>query len=76
MAYTVEKRFSKTPEKFGTGMVEGVAAPEAANNSGAQTAFLPLLTLGIPVQRDHGAHGRSDDGSRHRAWTTHHDQSA
>ena len=48
MAYTAEKRFSKTPEKFGTGMVEGVAAPEAANNSGAQTAFLPLLTLGIP----------------------------
>jgi putative tricarboxylic transport membrane protein len=48
LAYTAEKRVSKTPEKFGTGMVEGVAAPEAANNSGAQTAFLPLLTLGIP----------------------------
>ncbi|MGH6861003.1 MAG: tripartite tricarboxylate transporter permease, partial [Phyllobacterium sp.] len=48
MAYTAEKRVSKTPEKFGTGMPEGVASPEAANNSGAQTAFLPLLTLGIP----------------------------
>jgi TctA family transporter len=48
MAYTAEKRFSKTPEKFGTGMPQGVASPEAANNSGAQTAFLPLLTLGIP----------------------------
>jgi putative tricarboxylic transport membrane protein len=48
MAYTVEKRLSKTPEKFGTGMPQGVASPEAANNSGAQTAFLPLLTLGIP----------------------------
>ncbi|MTH65422.1 tripartite tricarboxylate transporter permease [Paracoccus shanxieyensis] len=48
MAYSVEKRISKTPEKFGSGLVEGVAAPEAANNAGAQTAFLPLLTLGIP----------------------------
>jgi TctA family transporter len=48
MAYTAEKRLSKTPEKFGTGMPQGVASPEAANNSGAQTAFLPLLTLGIP----------------------------
>lgn len=48
MAYSAEKRLSKTPEAFGTGLPEGVAAPEAANNSGAQTAFLPLLTLGIP----------------------------
>lgn len=47
-AYTIEKRLSKTPEKFGTGMVEGVAGPEAANNSSAQTSFIPLLTLGIP----------------------------
>ncbi|KKB85717.1 hypothetical protein VW29_06210 [Devosia limi DSM 17137] len=47
-AYTLEKRLSKTPEKFGTGMVEGVAGPEAANNSSAQTSFIPLLTLGIP----------------------------
>jgi len=46
--YTVEKRFSKTPEKFGYGTIAGVAAPESANNAAAQTAFIPLLTLGIP----------------------------
>ncbi len=48
VAYAVEKRFSRYPEKFGTGVIEGVAAPEAANNSAAQSAFIPLLTLGIP----------------------------
>jgi putative tricarboxylic transport membrane protein len=47
-AYMLEKRLSRRPERFGQGMVEGVAAPEAANNAGAQTSFLPLLTLGIP----------------------------
>lgn len=47
-AYTVEKRISKYPQRFGTGVVEGVAGPEAANNASAQTAFVPLLTLGIP----------------------------
>jgi TctA family transporter len=47
-AYTLEKKLSKTPEKFGTGMLEGVAAPESANNAAAQTSFIPLLTLGIP----------------------------
>jgi TctA family transporter len=47
-AYTLEKKVSKTPEKFGTGMIEGVAAPESANNAAAQTSFIPLLTLGIP----------------------------
>lgn len=47
-SYAVEKRFSKTPEKFGTGMIAGVAAPEAANNSASGGAFIPLLTLGIP----------------------------
>lgn len=47
-AYALEKRISKHPEKFGTGVIEGVAAPEAANNACAQTAFIPLLTLGIP----------------------------
>jgi putative tricarboxylic transport membrane protein len=47
-AYTLEKKVSKTPEKFGTGMIEGVAAPEAANNAAAQTSFIPMLTLGIP----------------------------
>ncbi|MEO3388437.1 tripartite tricarboxylate transporter permease [Mesorhizobium sp. CAU 1741] len=47
-SYSLEKKISRTPEKFGTGMVEGVAAPEAANNAGAQTSFIPMLTLGIP----------------------------
>jgi putative tricarboxylic transport membrane protein len=48
-SYALEKKISKTPEKFGTGMIEGVAAPEAANNAGAQTSFIPMLTLGIPT---------------------------
>jgi TctA family transporter len=48
-AYTVEKRVSKTPSQFGQGAIEGVAAPEAANNAGAQTSFIPTLTLGIPA---------------------------
>jgi TctA family transporter len=47
-AYAIEKKISKHPEKFGTGVIEGVAAPEAANNAAAQTAFIPTLTLGIP----------------------------
>jgi putative tricarboxylic transport membrane protein len=48
MAYVVEKRVSKHPEKFGTGVIEGVASPETANNSYANAAMVPLLTLGIP----------------------------
>ena len=47
-AYTLEKKVSKYGHEFGTGAIEGVAAPEAANNAGAQTSFIPLLTLGIP----------------------------
>jgi TctA family transporter len=47
-AYVLEKRISRTPERFGRGAVEGVAAPESANNAAAQTSFVPLLTLGIP----------------------------
>ncbi|WP_421950720.1 tripartite tricarboxylate transporter permease [Pelagibacterium sp.] len=47
-AYALEKRFSSNPEKFGTGVVEGIAAPEAANNAAAQTAFIPTFALGIP----------------------------
>ena len=47
-AYTFEKRVSKHPERFGHGAIEGVAAPESANNAAAQTSFIPLLTLGIP----------------------------
>ncbi len=49
VSYAVEKRFSKHPEEFGKGAIQGVAAPEAANNSAAQGAFIPLLTLGIPA---------------------------
>ncbi len=48
VAYAVEKRISKTPERFGKGAIEGVIAPESANNSAAQTAFVPTLSLGIP----------------------------
>ncbi len=47
-AYTVEKKISKNRANFGKGAIEGVAAPESANNAGAQTSFIPLLTLGIP----------------------------
>jgi TctA family transporter len=47
-AYTVEKKVSKHPEQFGKGAIEGVAGPESANNAGAQTSFIPMLTLGIP----------------------------
>ncbi|MGQ3300974.1 tripartite tricarboxylate transporter permease [Reyranella sp.] len=47
-SYTLEKKISRDPSKFGKGAVEGVAAPEAANNAAAQTSFIPMLTLGIP----------------------------
>jgi TctA family transporter len=47
-SYTLEKKLSRRPEEFGRGAVEGVAGPESANNAGAQTSFIPLLTLGIP----------------------------
>ena len=47
-SYSLEKKISKTPERFGKGAIEGVAGPESANNAGAQTSFIPLLTLGIP----------------------------
>src|SRR5437763_1575123 len=47
-AYTFEKKISKDPSRFGRGAIEGVAAPESANNAAAQTSFIPLLTLGIP----------------------------
>lgn len=47
-SYTMEKKVSRHPERFGNGAVEGVAGPEAANNAAAQTSFIPMLTLGIP----------------------------
>ena len=49
VAYAVEKRLAKQPERFGKGAVEGVAAPETANNAAATSSFIPLLTLGIPA---------------------------
>jgi putative tricarboxylic transport membrane protein len=48
VAYALEKRISKTPERFGHGAVEGVVAPESANNSAVMGSMIPLLTLGIP----------------------------
>lgn len=48
VSYAVEKKVSKHPEKFGTGMIEGVAGPEAANNAASGGCFIPLLSLGIP----------------------------
>jgi putative tricarboxylic transport membrane protein len=47
-AYTLEKNVASAPRRFGEGDIRGVAAPEAANNAGAQTSFIPMLTLGIP----------------------------
>ena len=48
-SYAIEKKLSKRPQEFGKGAIEGVAGPEAANNAGAQTSFIPMLTLGIPT---------------------------
>jgi len=48
MSYIAERRISKTPEKFGTGMIEGVAGPETANNAYSNAALIPLFTLGLP----------------------------
>jgi putative tricarboxylic transport membrane protein len=48
-SYAIEKKISKHPEQFGKGAIEGVAGPESANNAGAQTSFIPMLTLGIPT---------------------------
>jgi putative tricarboxylic transport membrane protein len=48
-SYAIEKKLSKHPEKFGTGVIEGVAGPESANNAATGGAFIPLFTLGIPV---------------------------
>ncbi len=48
-SYSIEKRVSDRPEEFGRGALAGVAGPESANNAGAQTSFIPMLTLGIPA---------------------------
>jgi putative tricarboxylic transport membrane protein len=48
-AYALEKKIAADPSRFGKGAIEGVASPEAANNAGAQTSFVPMLTLGLPT---------------------------
>ncbi|SDH18334.1 tripartite tricarboxylate transporter permease [Pelagibacterium luteolum] len=48
LAYAIEKRISKTPERFGKGAIEGIMAPESANNAADQTSFIPTMALGIP----------------------------
>jgi TctA family transporter len=48
MSYALEKKLAKDPSRFGKGAIEGIASPEAANNSAVQCAFIPTLTLGIP----------------------------
>jgi putative tricarboxylic transport membrane protein len=48
ISYIVEKKIAKDPDRFGNGAIEGVAGPESANNAGAQTSFIPMLTLGLP----------------------------
>jgi len=48
VSYSIEKRLSKYPERFGTGVIEGVAGPETANNAAAGAAFIPMFSLGIP----------------------------
>lgn len=48
LSYAIEKRISRTPERFGKGAIEGIMAPEAANNAADQTAFIPTLSLGVP----------------------------
>ena len=48
-SYSIEKRSSREPHRFGKGAIEGVAGPESANNAAAQTSFIPLLTLGLPA---------------------------
>jgi putative tricarboxylic transport membrane protein len=49
LSYAVERKLSKHPERFGKGAIEGVAAPESANNAAAQCGFIPLLSLGVPA---------------------------
>ncbi len=73
-AYAFEKKVSKTPEQFGRGAVEGVAGPESANNAGAQTSFIPMLTLGHSRQRRDGADDRRADDPRHPARPADHDR--
>ena len=67
MSYALEKKISKHPEKFGTGVIEGVAGPESANNSGPSGSFIPLLSLGIPTNSTMALLLAVPDDSRHFA---------
>jgi putative tricarboxylic transport membrane protein len=58
-AYAIEKRVSRRGAEFGKGAFEGIAAPESANNAGAQTSFIPMLSLGIPSKSRHGPDDRA-----------------
>ena len=66
-SYSLERKVSRFRDMMGKGAIEGVAAPESANNAAAQTAFIPTLTLGIPGSADHGADARRDDHAQHPA---------
>ena len=66
-SYTVEKKISKTPERFGQGAIAGVAGPESANNAGAQTLLHPDADAGHPAQCGDGADDRRDDDPQHPA---------
>src|ERR1700704_5814659 len=71
-AYTLEKKVSRFSAEFGKGAVEGVAGPESANNAGAQTSFIPLLTLGIPSNPVMALMMGAMPDPRHRAGHGHH----
>ena len=62
-----EKRLSKHPEEFGHGAIEGVAGPEAANNASAAGTLVPMLSLGLPDQRDGGGDAGGVHAVRHPA---------
>ena len=67
LSYDVERQISRTPEKFGTGMIEGVAAPEAANNATAMAGFIPLLVARHPDHAGAGHPARHADDQRPHA---------
>ena len=74
--YSLEKKVSKHSAEFGKGAIEGVAAPESANNAGAQTAFIPHAHPRHPGNPDHGPHDRRHDDPGHSARAFGHDQTA
>ena len=66
VSYALEKKISKTPEEFGTGAVEGVVAPEAANNSAVMGAMIPLVDPGHPLCRPQRGHAGGTADAQHR----------